>query len=80
MPDALLTPLDAIAYLKLDQQGLSQPRESLRWLCRTGRLKYTKVGRYVRFRKAWLDDLINRNAVQRHSRNCDRPAPKVRGK
>jgi len=54
----LMTPAEAISYLGLDQQGLRQPRESLRWLCRTGRLRYTKVGRYIRFRKAWLDELI----------------------
>jgi hypothetical protein len=65
MADALLTPLEAVAYLKLDQQGLQQPCEALRWLCRTGRLQYTKVGRYTRFRRAWLDELIDANAVKR---------------
>lgn len=65
MSSELLTPDEALAYLRLDQQGLAQPREALRWLCRTGKLKYTKVGRYVRFRKEWLDELIDRNAVRR---------------
>jgi hypothetical protein len=60
----LMTPAEAIEYLRLDQNGLQQPRESLRWLCRTGKLRYTKVGRYIRFRKAWLDELVERNAVQ----------------
>ena len=64
----LLTAAEAVAFLRLDQQGLRQPRESLRWLCRTGQLKFTKVGRYLRFRMCWLDELIRRNAVQRDSR------------
>ena len=61
----LMTAPEAVAYLRLDQQGLRQPRESLRWLCRTGKLKYTKIGRYIRFKREWLDELINRNIVQR---------------
>ena len=65
MTENLLTPRDAISYLRLDQQGLRAPGEALRWLCRTGKLKYTKVGRYVRFRRAWLDELIEQNAVRR---------------
>jgi hypothetical protein len=66
MSERLLTPEEAVTYLRLDEQGLRQPRESLRWLCRTGRLTYTKVGRYVRFRKAWLDELVERHAHRRH--------------
>jgi hypothetical protein len=50
MSKRLLIPAEAITYLRLDQQGLRDPRESLRWLCRTGKLKFTKVGRYIRFR------------------------------
>lgn len=63
MIEQLLTQEDAIAYLRLDSEGLRQPCEALRWLCRTGKLKYTKIGRYVRFRKEWLDDLIDQHAV-----------------
>jgi excisionase family DNA binding protein len=63
--DKLYTPEEAVAYLGLDRQGLRQPLEALRWLCRTGRLKYTKVGRRLRFRETWLDELIERNAIQR---------------
>ena len=80
MPAALFTVPEAAAYLKLDQEGLTRPREAVRWLYRTGKLKYTKVGRYVRFRKAWLDALINRNAVQRNSRNRHTATPKARRK
>jgi hypothetical protein len=68
MGTELVTPDEAIAYLRLDQQGLRQPREALRWLCRTGRLRYTKVGRYVLFRRDWLDELVELNAVRRPTR------------
>jgi hypothetical protein len=70
MSSDLRTPTEALAYLRLDQQGLAQPREALRWLCRTGRLKYTKVGRYVRFRREWLDEMIEKNTVRRMPPSC----------
>jgi hypothetical protein len=61
----MYTPREAVAYLRLDQVGLKQPLESLRWLCRTGRLRFTKVGRRVLFEEAWLDELIERNSTRR---------------
>ena len=61
----LYTSDEAVAYLGLDRQGLSQPLEALRWLCRTGKLRYTKIGRYTRFRREWLDELVERNAMIR---------------
>jgi hypothetical protein len=61
----LLTSMEAVVYLGLDRVGLRQPREALRWLCRTGKLKYTKVGRHVMFREAWLDEVIESNANHR---------------
>ena len=64
MSKKLLTPEDAIRYLGLDRQGLRQPRESLRWLCRTGKLRFTKIGRYVRFQKSWLAEIVAANEVQ----------------
>ena len=63
MVTPLMTAEDAVAYLRLDSEGLRQPQEALRWLCRTGQLKYAKVGRYVRFRQQWLDELVDRHAV-----------------
>ena len=57
----LLTPDEAIHFLALDRQNLRAPREALRWLCRTKQVQFTKVGRYVRFKKEWLDDLVERN-------------------
>ena len=77
--DRLITPREAIEYLALDQQGLKMPRESLRWLCRTGRIRYVKVGRYVRFRQQWLDDYIENQCFEprgpaTRSRPGSRPA------
>ena len=69
MSDPLLTPFEAVIYLRLDQLGLRQPRESLRWMRRRGLLKFARVGRSILFRKSWLDALVDRNAVQRNSRN-----------
>jgi hypothetical protein len=80
MCDPLLTPFEAIVYLRLDQGKLRQPREALRWLCRRNRLRFAKVGRSILFRKSWLDDLIDRSAVQQNSHNCNTPAPKARRK
>src|SRR5262249_53775460 len=52
----------AIAYLGLNR-GPSRPRESLRWLRRTGRLRFTRIGRRIRYRREWLDELIDANSV-----------------
>ena len=65
MEDRLFTPDEAMQFLGLDQQGLRAPREALRWLCRTGKLKYAKIGRYVRFRKVWLEEFVNANTICR---------------
>jgi hypothetical protein len=72
-PNRLILPEEAVAYLGLDQQGLRHPRESLRWLCRTGRLRYAKVGRYLRFRLDWLDEFIERNSVPQSPRHGQLP-------
>lgn len=61
--ERLRTPDEAVVFLGLDRVGLSQPRESLRWLCRTGRLRYTKIWRHIRFRDEWLQDCVDQHAV-----------------
>lgn len=61
-PSRLFTPDEAIRYLALDKQRLVAPRESLRWLCRSKKLRFAKIGRYVRFRQEWLDEFIDRAA------------------
>jgi hypothetical protein len=55
----VMTRREAVAYLALDRQGLRDPMEALRWLCRTGKVRYTKVGRHLCFRKQWLDELLD---------------------
>ncbi|MBY0233176.1 MAG: helix-turn-helix domain-containing protein [Gemmataceae bacterium] len=65
MTTTLMTEAEAIAYLRLDSAGLRRPDEALRWLRRTGRLKYAKVGRRVRFRREWLDELVERQAARK---------------
>ncbi len=74
----LFTSQEAVSYLGLDRQGLSQPLEALRWLCRTGKLRYTKVGRYLRFRREWLDELVARNEVLRETDGKRVPGESVR--
>ena len=61
----LKTSDEAVSQLGLDRLGLRDPRESLRWLCRTGRLRFTRIGRRVMFRQEWLDELIDQNTVLR---------------
>ena len=63
--NGLKTSDEAVSQLGLDRLGLRDPRESLRWLRRTGRLKFTRIGRHLMFREEWLDELIDRNAVLR---------------
>ena len=63
--NGLKTSDEAVSQLGLDRLGLRDPRESLRWLCRTGRLKFTRIGRRVMFRQEWLDELIDQNTVLR---------------
>ena len=63
--DPIYNSVEAVKYLGLDRLGLGRPDESLRWMCRTGKLKYSKFGRRLMFRKSWLDELVDRNAVRR---------------
>jgi hypothetical protein len=67
----LYTVREAVGYLGLDRQGLKQPLEALRWLRRTGRLRYAKVGRRILIEERWLDELIEQNAVTR-GKPCSR--------
>jgi hypothetical protein len=72
----LMTPAEAVSYLGLDRQGLRDPREALRWLCRTGRLRHTRVGRHTMFRRDWLDELVNENAVRANALGKGRSGPR----
>jgi hypothetical protein len=65
---ALHTSEEAVVYLGLDRVGLRQPLEALRWLRRTGKLRFTKIGRRVFFRADWLDEAIEENSILRQPR------------
>lgn len=71
MTSDVMTRQEAISYLALDRQGLRDPMEALRWLCRTGRLRCVKVGRRICFRKAWLDDFLNQPSRERRGGRAD---------
>ena len=73
MTKALITNKEAITYLGLDRQGLARPDEALRWLCRSGQLRYSRVGRRLCFRQEWLDAMIDRNTTVRGQAG---PAPR----
>jgi hypothetical protein len=72
----LMTSAEAVSYLRLDMQGLRDPREALRWLCRSGRLRHTRVGRRTMFRRDWLDELVNENAVRANALGKGRSGPR----
>jgi hypothetical protein len=55
----LMTGDEAIRYLGLDRCGLADPREALRWLRRTGRLRSARIGRRIFYRRAWLDAVVD---------------------
>jgi len=60
--DRLLTAMEAAEYLGLlDHKA---PSEAVRYLCRRRKLKYVKVGRGLRFRRQWLDQFVERSAVE----------------
>ena len=47
----LLTQTEVIRLLRLDEMGLKDPKESLRYLRRTGRLGYVKIAGRILFPK-----------------------------
>ena len=70
----LLTQEEAIAVLRLDHLGLKDPRESLRYLRRTGQLGYVKVAGRILIPRGEIGDYLERQRVsasdetrQRHS-------------
>lgn len=57
--DRLLTPDEAITYLRLDSVGLKKPEEALRYLRRLRRLGSVKVGKVYMYLKSDLDKYID---------------------
>ena len=60
----LLTFSEVATYLGFDHLGYAAPGEAVRNLCRTRKLKYVKIGKRVMIRQAWLEEYLEREAVQ----------------
>ena len=63
-PPDLLTQTEAIGLLRLDQPGLRDPRESLRYLRRTRQLTYVKVAGKVLIPRTAVHDYLARQEVK----------------
>ena len=61
IPD-LLTQEEAIRLLRLDEVGLKNPKESLRYLRRTGQIGYVKVAGKVLIPRDEVASYIDRHA------------------
>ena len=55
----LLTQQEAIELLRLDQMGLQDPKETLRYLRRTGQLAYVKVAGKVLIPRKSIRDYVD---------------------
>jgi len=60
----LLTQEEAIGLLRLDKLGLQDPKESLRYLRRTGQLGFVKVAGRVLIPKQDIVDYLERQRVR----------------
>ena len=54
----LLTPDEAVRYLRLDVNGSKNPERTLRHYREKGLLKGVQVGRPLRYRRVDLDDFL----------------------
>lgn len=63
VPD-LLTQEEAIRVLRLDQLGLRFPKESLRYLRRTGQLGFVRVAGKILIPRDELTDYLERQRVK----------------
>jgi hypothetical protein len=62
--DDLLSPSEAIDLLRLDELGVRDPRESLRYLRRTRQLGYVKVAGRVLYTRRAIFAYLQRHAVE----------------
>lgn len=58
----LLTLEDAVQYLGLEKDHQA-PVHAVRYLCRTRKLRFVKVGKTLRFRREWLDEYIDTESI-----------------
>ncbi len=56
----LLTEEEAVRYLRLDVEGPNKPELTLRYYREKGKLRSTKVGRRMRYRRVELDRFLER--------------------
>ncbi len=69
MPDGqpaptVMTPGEAVAFLRLDQTGIKDPLLSLRYYREKGLLKGVKIGLKLRYRLTDLVDFLDRLAEE----------------
>ncbi len=58
----LLTLEEAAYYLGLHKDHKA-PIHAVRYLCRSRKLRFVKIGRTLRFRREWLDDYIDSESI-----------------
>jgi hypothetical protein len=61
--DRLLTSEEVARILALDIDGHLAPAEAVRYLCRSGKVRYCKVAGHLRFRSEWINEFIESNTV-----------------
>ena len=60
--EGLLTLEEAARYLGLAKDHKA-PVHAVRYLCRTRKLRFLKVGKTLRFRREWLDEYIDSQSI-----------------
>ena len=63
LQEQLWTLQDVTNYLGLGADH-RDPVSAVRYLCRTRKLKHVKVGKTLRFKKAWVNEYLEKEAVQ----------------
>jgi len=61
-PGELLTLEEAAQYLGLHKDHKA-PDHAVRYLCRTRKVRFLKVGKTLRFRREWLDAYIDSESI-----------------
>ena len=62
--ERLLTAQEVAHVLGLDSDGHKAPTEAVRYLCRSGQMRYCKVSGRPRFRREWVEEFIRTNTVE----------------
>jgi len=61
--DARLLTLDEAAYYLGLHKDHKAPVHAVRYLCRTRKLRFVKVGKTLRFRREWLDEYVDSESI-----------------